>query len=95
MKEGKRIEPLISDLPKTWSPAQFLSWDQARKELAAIERQFKIIHDLPKIGEIKPGEYLHDALVGLRVRTVALHEQCNLILAKKAKSSLRNAISKL
>lgn len=82
MKE-KAIQPLISDLPKVWTPVEFLSWDDARKELAEIEREFKIIYDLPKIGEQKVSEYLHHAIEGLRRRTIALHERCNQILSKK------------
>lgn len=83
MAKEKAIQPLISDLPKVWVPVESLSWDKAREELARIELQFKMIHDMPKLGDQKPVEYMHDALEGLRGRTIALHDRCNEILSRK------------
>lgn len=64
-----------SKLPKRLIPAEFMSITQIEIELNKIQQQFIIIHDLPKIGDATPMEYMHESLEGLRNRCIELHWQ--------------------
>ena len=64
---------LLSKLPKRLIPTEFMTAEMIAGELSKIQQQFIIIHDMPKIGDRTPIEYMHESLEGLRTRCVELH----------------------
>jgi hypothetical protein len=48
--------------------ANKLTWEETERELDRLNYQFIVIHDLPKVNDQKPIEYMEEALEGVRKR---------------------------
>jgi hypothetical protein len=62
-----------SKLSNRLLPTKSMTAEMVAVELSKIQQQFIIIHDMPKIGDRTPIEYMHESLEGLRSRCIELH----------------------
>ena len=79
---GKTLstEKSASKLPRRLIPAKYMTLEQTKIELDKIRQQFIVIHNMPKIGDKNPLEYMHESLEGLRSRCIELHwRSCELM----------------
>lgn len=60
-------------IPPRIKPVELLSWKETTDELTRIQKQFCVIHDLPKQDGAPPAEYMRETLEGLRERCIALN----------------------
>jgi hypothetical protein len=92
MKQANEKPKMRAPIP----PVSSVSMEHCRSELERLQKQFIVLHDLPKIDGISATEYMRETFDVLRQRCIDLHwRQCSLLQQKRRESPAPKTFEKI
>lgn len=91
MVTERKIVSLETNLPPVISPVEHLSLKRVSQEVEVLNRQLRFLHNLPKVNDIKPTEYMHETFELLRRRLIDIHDRACMLLDKEAKAKRKRS----